>query len=123
MRPPLRTAYNRGRELEYRVRNELLAAGYEVIRGAGSKGAGDLWAAKHGTLLIVQVKRDPRAFSSAAWNALLGAALRGGASAVLATAAARGPVRYWRLVDARDTGSHARPWEPLDLENSSKEPA
>lgn len=55
------TRYRRGRDFEYRVRDELLARGYYVIRAAGSKGAVDLVALHTSEpTLFVQCKRDGR---------------------------------------------------------------
>lgn len=63
------THYSRGRQLEYYVRTIFEAAGWSVIRGAGSKGEvdgmkADLVATKRGTkntdivyLVVMQCKR------------------------------------------------------------------
>jgi len=53
--------YSRGREFEWRTRDELAAAGYDVIRSAGSKSKVDLVALKQGQALFVQCK------SGASW--------------------------------------------------------
>lgn len=51
------TRYSSGRALEYKVRDRLEAAGYVVVRAAGSKGVADLWAIRADTpMLFVQVK-------------------------------------------------------------------
>lgn len=55
------TRYRRGRDFEYRVRDELLSRGYWVIRAAGSHGAVDLLALHTSEpMLFVQCKRDGR---------------------------------------------------------------
>lgn len=46
----------RGARAENAVADELGLYGYDVVRSAGSKGAGDLWAIHDGELLLVQVK-------------------------------------------------------------------
>ena len=60
------THYDNGRQFEYKVRNALIADGYEVIRAAGSKGKVDLVAFKQWPtmdtwrrwhMLFVQCKR------------------------------------------------------------------
>ena len=62
--------YSRGRELEYDVRGLVEAAGWSVIRGAGSKGEvdgmkADLVATRRGTknqdtvwMVVFQCKRE-----------------------------------------------------------------
>ena len=52
------TNYDAGRRFEWAVRDDLRADGYEVIRSAGSKSKVDLFAVKHGQVLLVQCKRD-----------------------------------------------------------------
>lgn len=48
--------YNRGRELEYRVKDFLTDNGYWCIRAASSKGIADLVAMKAGETLMVSCK-------------------------------------------------------------------
>jgi len=48
--------YARGASAERLAKAELEADGYAVIRAAGSKGKCDLFAAKLGELLLIQVK-------------------------------------------------------------------
>lgn len=48
--------YARGREREYRTMNILKHEGWLVARSAASHGAVDVFAAKEGKLLLVQVK-------------------------------------------------------------------
>lgn len=54
------TAYQRGRRLEYLVRDRLVQAGYHVIRAAGSHGVWDLVAISHRRpeipVLLIQCK-------------------------------------------------------------------
>ena len=52
------THYDAGRRFEYRVRDHLIAEGYDVIRSAGSKTKVDLVAFKPGQVLLVQCKVD-----------------------------------------------------------------
>lgn len=53
----MNTNYQSGRAFEWKVRDDLTAQGYDVIRSAGSKTKVDLLAFKHGQILLVQVKR------------------------------------------------------------------
>ena len=50
------TRYERGRAKEYRVMQLLKAEGWVVSRSAASHGAVDVFAARGGRLLLVQVK-------------------------------------------------------------------
>jgi Holliday junction resolvase len=58
------TRYSRGRQFEYRVRDDLRERGCLVVRAAGSKGKVDLLAVlpltdeSPGEILLVQCKRD-----------------------------------------------------------------
>jgi len=54
-------AAHKGRRAEWRTRDRLLAAGYEVVRAAGSKGAFDLvaWTTHGGVLVQVKVNTFP----------------------------------------------------------------
>lgn len=49
--------YNKGRRSEYYVKNKLEKRGYVVARAAGSHTPADLYAARDGKVLLVQVKR------------------------------------------------------------------
>jgi Holliday junction resolvase len=49
-------AYNRGRAKEYRVMELLREEGWVVGRSAGSHSPVDIFAAKEGRILLVQVK-------------------------------------------------------------------
>ena len=51
-----RSNRRRGIALEHSVRDDLLEAGYYVVRPAGSKGPADLVAMHKGRILFVQVK-------------------------------------------------------------------
>lgn len=50
------TNYRRGARLEYRVKQRLEAAGFYVVRSAGSHGVADLVGIKDGQVYLVQVK-------------------------------------------------------------------
>jgi len=51
------TNYDRGRNLEYLARDELISRGYIlIIRSAGSKGPFDLCAISPNDIVLVQVK-------------------------------------------------------------------
>lgn len=97
--------YRQGRDLEWKVRDLLVTAGYRVLRMAGSKGAADLVAIKVGQILWVQVKRTTVP-GPEAWNALLDLAeMTPGGVAVLATCNPRKPVRFERMTGRKIPGS------------------
>jgi Holliday junction resolvase len=109
------SAYRAGRDSEHKVRDDLTDNGYEVIRAAGSKGACDLIAFKPGQVLLVQVKRSGYV-APEAWNRLHAlAACLPGVVAVIADAAPRKPLAYWRL-DGPKTARGRQPWSPFLLD-------
>ncbi len=87
--------YASGRAFEYRVRDELRARGYLVIRAAGSKGVCDLVALANGSVLLVQCKRGR--CSVAERKALWDCARRANAVALIATYQPRGPIGWQRI--------------------------
>lgn len=125
--------YSAGRQFEYKVRDELIMAGYWCIRAAGSKGAADLVAIKaiqtstqfseksllpypvgQHQVLLVQVKKMGAAFPGREWNALLDLAVQLCAIPVLAKKEARGaPIEFWRI--AGPAAGRVRPAERLNL--------
>lgn len=101
--------YRRGTAFERRVRADLEANGYRLIRSAGSKGKIDLLAGKPGQRLAVQCKITGL-LSTAEWNLLIEWAACFDAVPVLAVGG-RG-VRYWQLT-ARKTQRGKRPMVPF----------
>lgn len=80
----------RGARAENAVADELRAAGYDLVRSAGSKGAGDLWAVHDNEIMFVQCKlgKDDWRFvmpAPAERRELLRIALRVGGFPVAAT--------------------------------------
>jgi Holliday junction resolvase len=51
------TQYERGRSKEYRTMELLRSEGWVVARSAGSHGPVDIFAAKGGMIMLVQVKK------------------------------------------------------------------
>lgn len=60
------TIYARGRQIEWKARDELARAGYLVIRAAGSKSPVDLVAIGAGDVRLIQCKRTKRGNASSA---------------------------------------------------------
>ena len=87
--------YAAGRRVEYAIRDDLTANGYEVVRAASSKGPADLVAFKPGQVLLVNVKRTSVP-APAERLALLrvAAMLPGVAVPVLARKPQRQPITY-----------------------------
>ena len=125
--------YSAGRTFEWKVRDALIAAGFWVIRAAGSKGAADLVAIKavqtdslnnpnggaaiplgvH-QILLVQAKND-NYFPTREWNALFDLSVQLCAIPVLAKKEARGaPIEFWRLTAPKEGRGHL-PSEKLNL--------
>lgn len=109
------SAVVQGRQKEWKVRDALIADGYEVLRAAGSKGALDLLAIKPGEQLFVQVKSGQQGLGPAAWNRLFDLAAMVGAIPILADVQPRVPVAYWRLV-ARKERLGKQPYERFYLD-------
>jgi len=109
------SAYGRGREAEYRVRDRLRDDGYFVVKSGGSKTPVDLVAIKPGQVLFVQVKRGTGGLRPPEWNTLYELAESCGAVAVLAEVPLRRPVCYWRLSGRKNVGKHraSQPMTPF----------
>jgi Holliday junction resolvase len=80
---PVVTNGQRGADFERRCGRDLKAAGWYVVRAAGSHGEADLLALKLGRVWLVQCKRSGR-LDPPEWNALCQLAEELGAVAVLA---------------------------------------
>lgn len=105
-RPEARNLYRMGRSLEHRTRLRLMAAGWVVVRSAGSKTAADLVAMKDGVTWLVQCKRAG-ALPPSEWNELLSMAEQAGGVPVMVENPHSGTVRWWQLLtpkQGRGTG-------------------
>lgn len=112
------THYRTGRDFEYRVRDDLAANGYEVMRAAGSKGGtkADLLAFKPGQLLLVQCKRRG-VLPPVEWNRLVEVSgwVRG--IPVLAAIPANGRgIEYSRLLGPKRPRARVQPIEPFTID-------
>jgi Holliday junction resolvase len=105
---------HQGRRIEHLIRDDLTAAGYEVVRAAASKGPADLVCFKPGQVLLVNVKRTT-APGPAERLALLkvAAMLPGVAVPILARKPPRQPIRY-ELMNAGTPRMWA-PWTPDEV--------
>jgi Holliday junction resolvase len=110
--------YQTGRNFEWKIRDDLIANGFEVLRAAGSKGSSkiDLLAIKPGQLLFIQAKRSG-ALPPAEWDRLVEVAAWVDAVPILA---ANGPhgrgVVYTRLLAPKARGRRVQPCEPFLLD-------
>jgi len=86
------TNYQKGRRVEYAVRDQLIKAGYFVVRSSRSKGPADLVALKRAiylgrsivVALLVNCKLDITACSREDWNETYFAAMDAGAVPIIA---------------------------------------
>lgn len=101
------TNYTTGRSLEYKVRDNLEADGYQCIRAAGSKGKADIVALKPGETLLVQVKTSNPQLTPTDRKALLELARLTGAIPIVAWKPTRKPIVYRELL-----GVGPRDWRP-----------
>lgn len=112
------TQYEVGRRFEYKVRDDLAANGYEVLRAAGSKGGtkADLLGFKPGQLLLVQCKRDGK-LPAAEWDRLVEVAGWVGAVPLVAGNGERGRgIAYGRLLGPKRPRARVQPVEPFALD-------
>lgn len=80
-----RTNGRRGADFERRVAARLVEQGWVVVRAAGSRGACDLIAMRHGsTPLLVQCKLDRHALDVPEWHALWALSVRTGSRPLVA---------------------------------------
>lgn len=103
------TPYQRGRALEYSIRQKLRDLGYFVIRSASSKSPVDLVAIREDHTLLVQCKRDLR-LPPAEWNEIWEIADRTGSLAIVAGVPNRRT--EYRLIVGPKTKRGKQPWEP-----------
>jgi Holliday junction resolvase len=108
-----------GRRFEYKVRDDLQANGYWVMRSPASKSPVDMVAIKPRQVLFVQAKRDGR-LDPDEWNTLFKLALSAGALPVLACRGAerRVVILYQELL-ALKTGRAPQPWRPFVLDEAA----
>lgn len=107
---PKQSMYRLGRALEYRVRDELKAKGYFVMRAPQSKGPVDLVAIQEGEVLFIQCKRG-MTVTPKEWNALLDLALSVGAVPLVAGCpTGRGRV-YRKILAHKIPNVRKTPWE------------
>jgi Holliday junction resolvase len=110
--------YGTGRRFEWKVRDDLIANGYEVMRAAGSKGSTkvDLIAVKPGQMLFIQCKNSG-ALPPAEWDRIVEVAGWVGAVPILAANGERGRgVAYTRLLGPKRRGCRTQPCEPFVLD-------
>jgi Holliday junction resolvase len=107
---PRQTMYRVGRAFEYRVRDQLRALGYYVMRSPASRSPVDLTAIKPGVVLMVQCKRNG-ALPVVGWNELFDLARSCGAVPVLAGSPKGRGADYWRLIGRKDGSRRAQPFE------------
>lgn len=106
--------YSDGRRREYKVRDLLAEAGYDIVRSAGSKGAIDLVAIKTGQILFVQVKTTTPP-GPTSWNKLYDLAVCVGAVPVLATCGLRQPIKL-EVLTARKEKAGRSPLAPFVID-------
>lgn len=110
--------YAKGTRFEHRIRDDLVANGYEVMRAAGSKGSTkvDLVALKPGQLLFIQCKSSG-VLGPAEWNRVVQVSGWVDAVPILAANGPRGRgVIYTRLLGPKIPRARIQPCEPFLLD-------
>ena len=102
------SGYSDGRRVEYAVLARLRTDGYDIIRGASSKGLADVVAIKPGQVLLVSCKRTKMPPPAERTDLLRVAAhLPGVAVPLVARKPLREPLSFRRL-----TGPGPKDWRP-----------
>jgi Holliday junction resolvase len=91
------TNYRRGARFEYQCRDELMEAGWFVIRAAGSHGAADLVALRGNDVLLIQCKVGKDLLSAKDRMILVGLSRITVAKPVLAYRPGRGRIEWLEL--------------------------
>lgn len=110
--------YAKGTRFEHKVRDDLIANGYLVMRAAGSKGGtkADLVAFKPGQQLLIQCKTDGR-ITAGEWDQVVTVAGWVGAVPILAVNGVNGRgVLYVRLLGPKQRGRQRTDSEPFVLD-------
>lgn len=105
---PMQTKYRLGREIEYRVRDQLKELGFIAMRSPASKSPIDIMAVRSGVVLFVQCKRGG-VLSPREWNELIDLAEPAGAIPVMAERPYPREYRYWRLDERKDGSKRRQP--------------
>jgi len=108
-----------GKRAEAKVREDLIGNGYRLVTAHLSRGPADLMAGKPGQTLAVQVKRSARSgggIGVVEWNDLVDHAEAFDALPVVAVAAPRCPVVYWRITGRKDGSGRRQPWVRFALD-------
>lgn len=107
------TRYRVGRALEYRVRDELKAAGYFALRSPQSRSPIDVLGIRFGIVLMVQCKRTGSMLPKE-WNEVFDLAISCGAIPVLARTPTGRGTEYLRLTDRKDGSKRRQPMVAFD---------
>lgn len=105
---PISTKYRRGRQFEYRVRDDLQKKGFFVLRSPASRSPIDLAAIKRGLILLVQCKMGSE-LPRKEWNKLFELAEETGALPILAGRLGFRELQYFRLMDKKDDSRKRQP--------------
>ena len=108
--------YRAGRSFEYRVKRDMEAAGFNVIRSYASKGPADLTATNGGRIVYVQCKLHGT-MGVTEWNRFMDYCDKGGGMPVLARRADDGNgIAYFELLDRKDGSKRPQPMEEIYIE-------
>ena len=107
------TRYTRGRNFEYRVRDDMARRGYVTVRSPASKTPADVYCIGIDSKVFVQCKTGGR-LAASEWNEFFDFCWSVDAVPVLAETGENGRgIRYHRLLD-RKTGRGRQPMEDYE---------
>lgn len=110
--------YARGKQFEYRTRDDLQVNGYWVMLSPGSRSPVDVVAIKPGQVLFVQCKIAGTLLPGA-WNELFDAAQAAGAVPVMAERPGRGRIAYWELTARKDVPRARQPMAAFTIDQAA----
>jgi Holliday junction resolvase len=117
---PVKDAYGSGVYYEKRTAAALVKDGYAVIESRGSHGPADLWAAKPGQLLFVQVKKGDATLADQWLNELYALARTAGGIAILADWPTRGKLRLRQIIGWHRKHSQYWPLAPFTTDEIAR---
>lgn len=103
--------YNKGRRLEYSVRNHIIKKGFFAIRSAGSKTPVDVIGFKENILLFIQCKNELDWHEVKAWNIFYNLAISVNAIPIVAL---KGLILK-KIIGEKDNSRKKCPWEDFTI--------
>jgi len=111
---PVYSMYKRGRQFEYRIRDNLKNKGFFVLRSPASKSPIDLVAIKKGLILLIQCKTGGE-FAMKEWNELFDLSEGIGAIPILVGRYGYKEIQYFKLTGKKDGSKRPQPRIQIEI--------